>query len=68
MQKGMYATTCENKDDYRNKDGCHANAKIIEKITQEDKSFCDFCLSPSNSNINVCVTLLKLWQTLLKVR
>ena len=68
MQKGMYATACENKGDYKNKDGCHANEKIIEKIRQEDKSFCDFCSLPSNSDINVCVTLLKLWQTLPKAR
>ena len=73
MAKDVYDTQedCEKLLGSNKKERCTANKGIIDKIWKEDKRFCSFCSSISNSvfiSENMCLTLLKVWQTLKKVR
>ena len=73
MQADIYDTQddCEasNESDIREK--CLANAFIINTLhspNTENERFCTFCTSIGNSDSSICVTLLRIWRTLFKIR
>ena len=70
MQSGVYDTQedCETRIGGSNKERCVANKDIIEKSLKQDELFCNLCLIKSNSDMNICLALLKAWQTLHIIR
>ena len=73
MQADIYAMQdgCETSKDSAKREKCLANALIIELLNSpntENQKFCKFCTAGGNSDSNICVTLLKIWRTLYKIR
>ena len=73
MQADIYAMQddCEALNDSVIREKCLANTFIIDHLNSpntENEWFCTFCASHGNSDSNICVTLLKIWRTLFKIR
>ena len=73
MQVDIYATQddCETLNDSVIREKCLANTFIINNLNSpntENDRFCTFCASHGKSDSNICVTLLKIWRTLFKIR
>ena len=73
MQADIYAMQddCETSNDSGTREKCLANTLIIDQLqspSTENERFCKLCASRGNSDSNVCVTLLKIWRTLFKIR
>ena len=70
MAKDVYEPQedCERILGSSTKERCTTNKDIIDKSLKQDERFCSLCSSIRNSDMNICVTLLKVWQTLLKIR
>ena len=73
MQADIYAMQddCEASNDTGIREKCLANTFIIDLLkspSTENERFCKFCASGGSSDSNICVTLLKIWRTLYKIR
>ena len=73
MQADIYDTQddCEASNESGIREKCLANAFIIDLLKSpntENEKFCKFCASRGSSDSNICVTLLKIWRTLYKIR
>ena len=73
MQADIYAMQddCETSNGSDIKEKCLANVFIIDQLQSpntENERFCTFCASHGNGDSNICVTLLKIWRTLFKIR
>ena len=73
MQVDIYATQddCETLNDSVIREKCLANTFIINNLnspTTENDRFCTICASHGKNDSNICVTLLKIWRTLFKIR
>ena len=70
MQSGVYNTQedCERRIGESKKELCIANKDIIEKSLIQDELFCNLCSTKYNSDMNICLALLKAWQTLHIIR
>ena len=73
MQADIYDTQddCEASNESGIIEKCLANAFIINTLhspNTENERFCTFCNSSGDGDGNICVTLLKIWRTLFKIR
>ena len=69
MAKDVYDTQEDCNLGSSNTERCMANKEIIDKSWKQDERFCSLCSStPTNSDMNICLALLKVWQTLQQIR